>query len=105
VSTKQGGPNKRMVNILINDPEPLMHHGEILWRNKERISDIRSASYGHTLGGAVGLSMLDRHHTNEPISKEYIHNGQWEVEIAHQRYPCQLSFSPFYDPKGDRIKV
>ena len=45
-----GGLEKRMAQVLVNDPKHFLHHGEILLRNGEMISDIRSASYGHTLG-------------------------------------------------------
>lgn len=46
----QGGLKKRMAQVLVNDPDYFLHHGEILYRNGEVISDVRSASYGHTLG-------------------------------------------------------
>jgi hypothetical protein len=32
-----------------------MHRGEVLLRDGVAVGDVRSASYGHTLGGAVGL--------------------------------------------------
>lgn len=98
----QGGLLKRMVNVLVTDPEPLMHHGEVVWRNGKRISDIRAASYGHTLGGAVGLTMLE---DKVPITKEYLTNGEWEVEIGNRRYPCKVSIAPFYDAKNLRVKM
>lgn len=47
---EKGGLNKRMAQVLVNDPQYFLHHGEILFKNGEMISDIRSASYGHTLG-------------------------------------------------------
>ena len=98
-----GGLRKRMASVLVKDTEPLLCHGEVIWRNGERISDIRSASYGHTLGGAVGLTMLES--TFEPVTKDYVTNGEWEIEIGKERYPCSISFAPFYDPKNTRIKV
>ena len=36
----------------------MMYHAEVVWRNGVRVGDIRAASYGHTLGGAVGLGYL-----------------------------------------------
>jgi len=91
-----------MVSVLVEDPEPLMHHGEVLWRNGKRISEIRAASYGHTLKGAVGLTMLV---ASTPINKQFVKEGKWEVEIANQRYPCRVSLAPLYDPKNVRVKV
>jgi 4-methylaminobutanoate oxidase (formaldehyde-forming) len=97
-----GGLRKRLASVLIDDPQPLLHHGEIVRRNGKSIAEIRSASYGHTLGGAVGLAMLE---DEEPITKQYIETGEWEVEIADKRYPCKVSLRPFYDPKLLRVKL
>jgi glycine cleavage system aminomethyltransferase T/glycine/D-amino acid oxidase-like deaminating enzyme len=97
-----GRLRKRMAHIVCLDPAPLMTHGEVIWRNGERISDVRIASYGHTLGGAVGLTMLE---ADEPINKTFVQDATWEVEIANNMYACHLSLTPFYDPKNTRIKV
>lgn len=99
----QGGLLKRMASILLQDPEPLMHHGEILWRNGQAIGDVRVASYGHTLRSAVGLSMLES--SKEPITKDYLKNGDWQVEIGNELYPCKVSLQPFYDPKNTKVKI
>lgn len=94
--------NKRLVQVLVNDPEPMMFHAEIVYRNGKCVGDIRSASYGHSLGGAVGLSMVE---DSVPITNKYLESGTWEVEIAGTKYPAQVSLKPMYDPKNDRIKV
>ena len=101
-----GGLPKRMANVLVplSPTDPLLYHGEVLWRNGERISEIRSGSYGHTLGAGVGLTMLEST-TGEPVNKNYIEEGDWEVEIADQKYPCSVSLAPFYDPKSERVKA
>jgi glycine cleavage system aminomethyltransferase T/glycine/D-amino acid oxidase-like deaminating enzyme len=100
-SKAQGGLLKRMASILVKDPDAILMHGEVLWRNGHRVSEVRVGSYGHTLGGAVGLAMLE---SKEVINKSWIADGDWQVEIADKFYPCELSLSPFYDPKNLRIK-
>jgi glycine cleavage system aminomethyltransferase T len=45
--------------VLVKDPWPLLYHGEPIYRNGKVCGTIRSSSYGHTLGGAVGLAMID----------------------------------------------
>ena len=101
-SKEQGGLRKRMAHVLVKDPEPLLDHAEILWRNGVPISEIRASSYGHSLGGAVGLTMLE---ADEPITKKFISSGEWEIEIANTKFACDVSLAPFYDPKNTRIKV
>jgi len=102
-----GGVQRRMAQVLVpglaEDPTaPLLYHGEVLWRNGERVSDIRSGSYGHTVGGGVGLTMLQRN--DESIDKAFVETGEWQLEIANRLYPCTVSLSPLYDPKNHRIK-
>ena len=80
----------------------MMYHGEVVYRNGKVVGDIRAASYGHTLGGAVGLSMIE---ADEPINLRYINDAEWEVDIAGIRYPAQASSRPLYDPKNERIKA
>lgn len=99
---KEAGPLKRrLVQVLLKDPEPLMFHAEIVRRNGRAVGYIRAASYGHTLGGAVGLAMIE---AGEPIDAAYLANGKWEVEINNNLYEAQLSLKPMYDPEMKRIK-
>lgn len=103
---ERGGRLKRMANILVplGETDPLLYHGEVLWRNgAERISDVRAGSYGFTVGGGVGLTMLESK-DGQPITNSWIDDSTWELEIADKLYPCQVSLSPLYDPKNKKIK-
>jgi 4-methylaminobutanoate oxidase (formaldehyde-forming) len=100
---KESGPlRRRLLQILLKDPEPLMFHAEIVHRNGRPVGYVRSASYGHTLGGAVGLAMIE---ADEPIDHPYVESGRWEVDIAGRRYPALASIKPLYDPEMKRIKA
>jgi 4-methylaminobutanoate oxidase (formaldehyde-forming) len=63
---------------------------------------VRAASYGHTLGGAVGLAMIE---AGEPIDAAYLSNGSWELEINGKKYPALASLKPLYDPEMKKIKA
>ena len=99
------GLHKRLVQVLIDgNPDVMLYHGEVLYRNGVPVGDIRAASYGHTLGGAVGLSMVESF-DNEYVSKDYLQSGKWEVEVASKKYPATVSLKPMYDPGNIRIKA
>jgi len=103
VAQKAAGPlKKRLLQILVKDPEPMMFHGEIVRRDGKVVSYIRAASYGHSLGGAVGLAMVQ---ADVPIDAKWIEAGTWEVEIANKRYPAIASIKPLYDPENKKIRV
>ena len=94
--------NRRLVQVLVGDPEPLMFHGEVVHRNGRPVGYVRAASYGFTLGGAVGLAMIE---PDEPVTSEYLEGGVWEVEIVDRLYPATVSIRPLYDPTSARVKI
>jgi glycine cleavage system aminomethyltransferase T len=66
---------------------------------------VRAASYGFTVGGAVGLAMIDPRQPGLTIDQAWLDRGAWEVEIAGRRYPAVASLRPLYDPDNVRIKA
>ena len=98
---RAGSLRKRLVQILVTDPAPLMFHAEIVKRDGRALGYIRAASYGHTLGGAVGLAMIE---ADAPIDAAFLSQGRWEVDIAGRSYPAIASLRPLYDPENKRIK-
>jgi 4-methylaminobutanoate oxidase (formaldehyde-forming) len=102
LAKKAEGPlTRRVVQVLVQDPEPLMFHAEVVRRNDKPVGYVRAASYGFTLGGAVGLVMVE---AGEPVNPAYIADASWDVEIAGARYPAVASVRPLYDPTMARIK-
>ena len=93
---------RRMVQLLVTDPRPLLHHAEVVYCNGTVVGYTRSASYGHTLGGAVALAMVE---TADPITNASVAGAQWEIDIAGTRYPAVASLRPLYDPTSERIRV
>ena len=103
LAQKARGPlTRRLVQVLVTDPDPLMFHAEVVCRNGVPAGYIRSASYGFTLGGAVGLAMID---AAEPINQAYLDSGDWTVRIGTSVYPAVTSLRPMYDPGNKRIKM
>jgi heterotetrameric sarcosine oxidase gamma subunit len=96
-----GPPTRRLMQVLVTDPAPMMFHAEVVRRNGTAVGYVRAASYGHTLGGAVGLVMVE---AGEPITQAYLDAGTWDVDIAGTRYPAVVSLKPLYDPEMKRIR-
>jgi len=99
---KASGPLKRrLVQVLVKDPEAMLFHAEIVRRNGKPVGYVRAGSYGHTLGGAVGLAMIE---AGEPIDARWLNDSHWEVDIAGRLHPAEVSLRPLYDPETKRIK-
>ncbi|MCX4244105.1 GcvT family protein [Paraliomyxa miuraensis] len=101
-ASKARGPlRKRLLQVLLLEPEPMMFHAEIVHRDGKPAGYVRAASYGHTLGGAVGLAMIE---ADTPIDRAHVDGGRWEVNVAGRMVPARVSIAPLYDPKMKRIK-
>ena len=93
---------RRLAQILVKDPNPFLFHAEVVRRNGKDVGYVRAGSYGFTLGGAVGLFMIE---AGEPVDVDYIFKGKWDVEIAGKIYPAEVSLKPLYDPEMKKIKA
>ena len=102
---KQAGvPTRRLIQFLLDDPEPLIHHGEVIWRDDVAVGTIRAGAYGHTLGASVALGYVENSEPGEPVTRDFIASGRWEIEIAGERHAARASLRALYDPKGERIR-
>jgi 4-methylaminobutanoate oxidase (formaldehyde-forming) len=98
---EEGILKHRLVQFLLEDPEPLLYGGEPIFRDDKRIGYLASGGYGHTLGGAVGLGSVK----NETgVTADFVRSGSYEIEVAGVRYPAKTSLRPMYDPKGIKIR-
>ncbi len=106
VEKKAKGPlyHRRLFQVRVLDPEPLLYHGEVIYRDDAPVGYVRAGSYGHTLGGGVGLAMID---AGQPINKAYRTEGKWEIDVGGRHYPIALAppMRPFYDPKMQRVRA
>ncbi len=99
---KESGTKKRLVQFLLDDPEPLLYHNEPIWRDDEIVGYITSGMYGYTLGGAVGLGYVNH---EDGVNPAFVKSGRYEIEVAGVRIPATASLRPMYDPKSSRIRV
>jgi 4-methylaminobutanoate oxidase (formaldehyde-forming) len=97
-----GLPKTRLVQFLLDDPEPLLHHNEPIFRDGVQVGYIKAGGYGHTLGSAVGLGPVAH---EGGVTVDFVKSGQYEILVAGTRYPATPSLRPMYDPKGVRIRT
>ncbi len=97
----KGVPHNRMLQFLLQDPEPLLYGNELIYLEGEEVGYIQIGGYGHTLGGATGIGFAS---LDKPLTAEIVNTGNWEIEIAGQRHKASASLRPLYDPAMERIK-
>lgn len=97
-----GAPQRRLVQVLLEDPEPLLYGAEPVLRDGRRLGFVRAGAYGHTLGAAVGLAMLE---DEAGLPADAIDGVRFEIDVAGTRHPARASIRPLYDPDRLRIKA
>jgi glycine cleavage system aminomethyltransferase T/glycine/D-amino acid oxidase-like deaminating enzyme len=97
-----GTPQRRLVQFLLEDPEPLLYHAEPIYLDGEIVGHTTSAMYGHTLGASVALGYVS---DSAGVSRDVIEQGRFEIAVAGRRYPARASLRPLYDPDGQRPRA
>ena len=95
---RETGPERRLLQFLLTDPEPLLFHNEPVLRDGQIVGHLTSGAYGHALGGAVGLGYVPcaGESTDQVLASSY------EIDVAGARVAARASIRPLYDPEGAR---
>ncbi|MCH2103936.1 MAG: hypothetical protein MK297_08000 [Planctomycetes bacterium] len=73
---------------------------ETIYRDGERAGYITSGGWGYTIGAAVGMGYV---RAEPAISREELLSSLYELEVATERVPCQVTLSPLYDSKREKV--
>ena len=92
----------RLVQFLLEDPEPLLYGEEPILREREPVGYLRSGAYGHTLGGAMGFGYVEH---ADGVTADLVESSRFEIMVAGERFPAIASLRPMYDPKGLRVRM
>lgn len=104
---KSAGPVlvHRAVNIALTHSDkvfgPFLIHNETIWHGDTLVGHVTSGAFGYRLGRSLGLATL---HRPQGVTKAWLGAGGFAVKIAGERHPCELRFTPFYDPAGERMR-
>jgi 4-methylaminobutanoate oxidase (formaldehyde-forming) len=74
---------------------------ETIYRDGERVGWLSSAGWGYTVGRNIGFGYV---RDAAGVDRDYLQSGQYELEVATERLPCDLQQGPLYDPKMLRMK-
>ncbi len=92
----------RLVQFLLEDPQPLLYGEEPILMNGSPVGYIRSGAYGHTLGGAVGFGYVE--HT-DGVTQSVLDGASFEITVAGSRIPAKASIRSMYDPTNQRVRM
>jgi len=100
---KADGPRRRLVSVVLADPDAMMWGGELLLRDGAPAGQLTAAAWGESLGAAVGLGYL-RDPGGDVVTADFVRAGQYEVNIGGQLTRADVGLRPPYDPAGKKVK-
>ncbi|MDH3519233.1 MAG: aminomethyltransferase family protein, partial [Myxococcales bacterium] len=100
-AARAAGPSKqRMVQVFVTDPDVDLLGNEPLYHADRWIGYVRAAAYGYTLGGGVGLVMVEN---ANGVTQDWLKAGGFTAQTPRGRTEVQLSLQPLLDPQRQRI--
>ncbi len=98
---RQSGVKKRLATFTAA-ADVILYGRETIYRDGERVGWLSSGGYGHTLGRAIGLGYV---RNPAGVAADYVLSGRYELEVATERVPCEVTLRPLYDPAMARIRA
>jgi glycine cleavage system aminomethyltransferase T/glycine/D-amino acid oxidase-like deaminating enzyme len=96
-------PAKRMLSLVLDDPEPVLWGGELVFRDGECVGHTTSGAYGHSLGASVALGYVQLPTPGD--DGQTLTAASYEVAVGGERHAARASIAPLFDPKRTRILV
>lgn len=94
-------PLKRMLATFTADPSIVLLGRETIYRDGEPVGYLSSGGFGYTVNQSIGLGYVGH---KEGVDPEFIRSGSYELEVACERVPANVSLQALYDPAHLRVK-
>ncbi len=99
---RETGSTRRLLQFLLDEPEPLLYHNEPVYRGGAIVGYLTAGWYGHTLGAAVGLGYVDI--PNGGTARDLV-GDDYSIEVVGRMVGAQATLRPFYDPTSERVRM
>jgi heterotetrameric sarcosine oxidase gamma subunit len=101
---RERGPRRRLVSLVLGDPEPMLWGGELVLRDGAAAGQVTSAAWGEALGACVALAYL-WDPAGGPVTREFAGSGCYQVNVNGELWPAAVSLAPPFDPAGARVRA
>jgi sarcosine dehydrogenase len=101
VAAQRAGGVRKMLATFTVDPSVVLLGRETIYRNGVRVGWLSSAGFGYTIDRSIGMGYV---RNADGVTGDWILGGSYELEVATERVPAQVSMKPLYDPTNERVK-
>lgn len=99
---KAAGLRRQLGIFVLQDPEPVLWGSELIYRDGQKVGYTTSGSYGHTVGGGIGMGYVN--HAGG-VNAEFLKAGRYEINVNGKLVPATLHLRAPHDPERKRILV
>lgn len=90
-----------MLSFVLEDSEPVLWGGELIFRDGECVGHTTSGAYGHSLGASVALGYVSA--VDGSVDLDVVLPGRYEIDLAGERHRARASIAPPFDPARQRV--
>ncbi len=102
LAQKELPKTKRLIQFKLGDPDKLMYHDEPIYRDGQMVGRTASAMWSYTEDASLAMGYVEN---DEGVTKTWLDEGSWQIEVAGDLYPATTSIRSFYDPKNERVRL
>jgi 4-methylaminobutanoate oxidase (formaldehyde-forming) len=102
MEAQAAGGVRKMLAAFTVDPSVVLLGRETIYRDGERVGWLTSGGFGYTIDRSIGYGYV---RNPDGVTADFVRNGTYELEVATERVPAEVSLRPLYDPGMTRIKI
>jgi sarcosine dehydrogenase len=93
---------KKLLATFTAAPEVILSGRETIYRDGHRCGWLSSGGHGHWIGKSIGMGYV---RDPDGVDRDTVMSGRYELEVATQRVPAEVTLQPLFDPKMFRIRI
>ncbi|WP_149588286.1 GcvT family protein [Tabrizicola flagellatus] len=93
---------KKLMATFTTAPEVILYGRETIYRDGQRVGWLSSGGFGFTVNRSIGMGYV---RNPEGVTADWVLSGRYELEVATERVPAEVTLAPLYDPKMERIRA
>ena len=101
LAQREAGITRRLA-IFTVEGAPRLLHEEPIWRDGKLVGTTTSGGYAFSIGKPISMGYVEL--DGDTVTRETVLAGSYEIEVAGERLPADVSLAAPFDPKGERMR-
>ena len=93
---------RRLIQFRLEDPDVISYHDDPIYRDGSPVGRTTGGMWSHTEDRCLTMAYISH---DEAVTKPWLDEGAWEIEVATRRIPVTPSIRSFYDPRNERVRM